>query len=70
MAATRSVIVTFLLLFASAVALAGNGHNGGLSFENYEWQERLGTDLGKTSTPLLIAPFDHFFGRIGHITKS
>jgi hypothetical protein len=33
MAATRSVIITFLLLFTSALALAGNRPKGGLSFE-------------------------------------
>jgi hypothetical protein len=59
MAITRIGTTIVLLLLTSVVAHAGKGPKGGPSFEHYEWQEQLATDLGDNGTlpPPLFPPF-------------
>ena len=65
MAAYKLAKVTAFLLFTSVSVLAGNGPKGGPSFETYEWEEILATDLGDNDT---MAPpiFPPFWPNVGH----
>jgi hypothetical protein len=65
MSAPRLVMITVLLLLASAVAQAGNGPKGGPSFENYVWQEQLATDLGDNGA-IYPPAFPPFWPNVGH----